>query len=63
MRSDKRVIELDDFEHNLLINGMNEFRNILLEQERPTEDVDVLLLRLIDARTRRERRRDSGFDR
>ena len=63
MKADHRVIELDEFNHNLLINGLNEFRNMLLRQEKPTEDVDTLLLKLIDARTRRERRRDSGWER
>ena len=63
MKADYRVIELDEFNHNLLINGLNEFRNMLLQKEKPTEDVDALLLKLIDARTRRERRRDSVWDR
>lgn len=63
MKADYRVIELDEFSHNLLINGLNEFRNMLLRQEKPTEDVDALLLKLIDARTCRERRRDSGWNR
>lgn len=57
MRSDKRVIALDDFQHNLLVNGMNEFRNELLAEDKPTEDVDRLLLMTIDAPTIRERRR------
>lgn len=57
MRSDKRVIALDDFQHNLLVNGMNEFRNELLAEDKPTEDVDRLLLMIIDAPTMRERRR------
>ena len=56
---DKRVVSLDEFEHNLLINGMNEFRNQLLQDDRPTEDIDELLLKLIDAKTRRELRRDT----
>ena len=63
MKADHRVIELDEFNHNLLINGLNEFRNMLLRQEKPREGVDALLLKLIDARTRRERRRDSGWER
>ena len=40
--------KLDSFECNLLINGMNEFRNMLLAEDLPTEDVDELLLKLID---------------
>jgi len=63
MRADYRVIELDEFNHNLLINGLNEFRNMLLNQGKPTEDVDNLLLKLIDARKKRERRRESCWER
>ena len=44
----KIKIKLDSFECNLLINGMNEFRNMLLAENLPTEDVDELLLKLID---------------
>lgn len=63
MRADYRVIELDEFNHNLLINGLNEFRNMLLNQGKPTEDVDNLLLKLIDARKKRDRRRESCWER
>ena len=44
----KIKIKLDSFELNLLINAMNEFRNMLLAKDLPTEDVDELLLKLID---------------
>ena len=37
-----------DFECNLLINGIFEWRNMLLEQGKPTEDVDVLILKIIN---------------
>ena len=57
MRSDKRVIVVDDFLYNLMLNGLNDFRNKLLEQDQPTEDVDKLLLMILDAPTARERRR------
>lgn len=63
MRTEKRVVTLDEFQHNLLINGMNEFRNDLLNAKQPTEDVDELLLKLMDAPTRREKKRDTSFDR
>ena len=46
--SKKTKIKFTDFECNLLINGMNEFRNMLLAEDLPTEDVDELLLKLID---------------
>ncbi len=59
MKSDKRVITVDPFEHDLLLNGFNEFRNKLIEEEKPTEDVDELLLKILDAPYLREKRRAS----
>ena len=44
----KTKIKFTDFECNLLINGMNEFRKMLLAEDLPTEDVDELLLKIID---------------
>ena len=46
--SRKIKVKFTDFECNLLINGMNEFRNMLLSEDLPTEDVDELLLKIID---------------
>ena len=46
--SRKTKIKFTDFECNLLINGVNEFRNMLLAEDLPTEDIDELLLKLID---------------
>ena len=48
MFNKKTKPKLTDFECNLLINGMNEFRNMLLAEDLPTEDVDELLLKIID---------------
>lgn len=44
----KTKLKLTDFECNLLINGMNEFRNMLLSDGIPTEDVDEFLLIIIN---------------
>ena len=44
----KTKIQFTDFECNLIINGMNEFRNMLLAEDLPTDDVDELLLKIID---------------
>ena len=46
--SKKVKIKFTDFECNLLVNGMNEFRNMLLSEDLPTEDVDDLLIKIID---------------
>ena len=48
MFNKKTKLKLTDFECNLLINGMNEFRNMLLADGLPTEDVNELLLKNID---------------
>ena len=46
--SRKVKIKFTDCECNLLVNGMNEFRNLLLAEGLPTEDVNKLLLKIID---------------
>ena len=53
---EKRVLTVDDFEHNLMLNDINEYRNMLLEQELPTDDVDDLLLKVLDAPLQKRRR-------
>ena len=47
MKEKKVKMKFTDFECNLLINGINEWRNMLLAVDYPTEDVDMLLLKLI----------------
>lgn len=60
MAEGKRVLSLDAEEHSLLVNGLNEFRNDCLRDGKPTEDVEDLLLKVIDAPARRKQR---WFDR
>lgn len=57
MADDKKIITLDDFEQRLMVNGLNDFRNDLLKKDKPTEDLDDLLLKVIDAPTKKEHRR------
>lgn len=47
MKEKKVKMKFTDFECNLLINGINEWRNMLLAVDYPTEDVDELLLKII----------------
>ena len=51
MFEEKRVIVLDSEEQALMINGLNGFRKTLLEQDMPTEDLEDLMLKVIDAPT------------
>lgn len=39
-------IKVDDFELCLIIRALAEWRNSLLKEDKPTEDVDELLIRL-----------------
>ena len=43
----KHKIKVDDFELRVIIKALNELRNQLIAENKPTEGVDVLLLRLI----------------
>ena len=49
MTGKKRRITLTDFEYRLLINTLVDYRNKLLEANKPTEDVNALLVKVIDA--------------
>ena len=57
MAEDKRVIAMDRYEHRLIVAGLNDFRNDLIADGRPTEDVDDLLLKVIDAPTKKQKRK------
>lgn len=57
MGNGKVVVELDDFEQRLMVSGLADFRNGLIRDEKPTEDVDDLILKVIDAPTKKEKRK------
>ena len=57
MVHEKVVVELDNFEQRLMVSGLADFRNDLIREDKPTEDVDDLILKVIDAPTKREKRR------
>lgn len=52
-KQEKRVLTLDRYEHGVVVNALNEMRNDLLEEKRPTDIVDEVLLKVIDAPRRR----------
>ena len=41
----KIKIKVDDFELRLIIRAMTEWRNILIAENKPREDLDELLIR------------------
>lgn len=57
MAEDKVVVTLDSFEQRLMVSALTDFRNDMLREEKPTEDVDGLLLKVIDAAPQKERKK------
>ena len=51
----KNVVLLDQYERNILINALNEFRNNLLQEQRSTDAVDELMIKIHEARQKRLR--------
>lgn len=50
----KVVVTLTDYEQRILVRGMNEYRNQLLEEEKPTEDVARVMLKVIQAKPKQK---------
>ena len=57
MAEEKKVVTLDDFEQRLMVSSLMDFRNDLLRDEKPIEDINNLILKAIDAPTKKEKRR------
>ncbi len=53
MREEKCVVTLDSQEQRLMVKGLTGFRNDVIREGKPTEDVDGLILKVIDAPVRR----------
>ena len=62
-KNERKVVELDDYEYRVMIEALADRRNDLIEENRETEDVSDLLLKVIDApvivRGRKSAARDS----
>ncbi|WP_072683931.1 hypothetical protein [Holdemania sp. Marseille-P2844] len=54
-KEEKRVLTLDKYEHGVVINALNEMRNDLIGEDRPTDIVDEILLKTIDAPVKKVR--------
>ena len=55
MKEPRRHIYVDDFDHRLLVRCLMEARNLFIQEGYPTEDVDELILKVIDAPTKKLR--------
>lgn len=50
MDTKKYEIEIDDFEHRMLVQALSEKRNELISEGKSTANIDALLLKAIDAK-------------
>lgn len=53
MREKKHYIAFDGHERGVMVNALNEMRNALLQQGRYTDAVDEVLLKIINAKTKK----------
>ncbi len=53
MRDKKYYIAFDGYERGVIVNALNEMRNSLLQQGRYTDAVDEVLLKIINAKTKK----------
>jgi hypothetical protein len=56
--SERRVIEVDDYQHRVMMEALADRRNDFIAANKPTEDVSDLLLKVIDAPTKKSKKRD-----
>lgn len=52
-----KVLTLSDAEQQLIVKALYDIRNRLRQQDDPAKDVEDLILRVIDAPNRKEKRR------
>ncbi len=49
MKEEKYYLDLDKYEHGVIIKSLSDFRNDLIEENRSTDIVDELILKTADA--------------
>ena len=49
MKEGVKVVQLDKYEHGILINALNEFRNKNLKFQHETGPIEELMLKVINA--------------
>ena len=59
----RKIIELDDFEHRVLMEALAKQRNEMLSNQMPAGDIGDLLLKVIDAPTKKKKVRDERNER
>ena len=57
-REERRVLSLDQYQHGVIVNALNDKRNDLITEKRPTDIVDEVLLKALDAPRKKVRCKD-----
>lgn len=47
--SEQVCVMMDDFEQRVTLKSLNEFRNTLIREELPTEDVEEMIMKVANA--------------
>ena len=55
MKTKRKYFSLDDFEHRLLVSCLVTARNEYIHEDKPIEDVNELILKIIDAPSKKLR--------
>lgn len=58
MQEEKRVLELDRYEYGVVFHSLNDKRTELIREQKPTDAVDDVLMKVIEAPTKRGKNRD-----
>ena len=57
-REERRVLSLDQYQHGVIVNALNDKRNDLIKEKRPIDIVDEVLLKALDAPRKKVRCKD-----
>ena len=57
--SEKVCVMMDDFEQRVTLKSLNEFRNTLIREELPTEDVEEMIMKVANAQPLKRKLRTS----
>lgn len=58
MKEERKVLTLDPYEQGIIVTALNDMRNEKLRERKPTNAVDDVLLKAIDAPNRKVRVRE-----
>ena len=49
----KYIVSLDDYDKNIMIRALNDLRTSLIKEERPTDAVDELMIKVYEAKKKK----------